>query len=38
MKTTDFACVETQLGGGSELDCEVVDLESPYANVILPGL
>ncbi|KZV86218.1 Allantoicase [Exidia glandulosa HHB12029] len=25
--TIDFACVETQIGGGARLDCEIVDME-----------
>jgi len=33
---TDFACVETQLGGGNKLDCEVVDLEPPHVLVGVP--
>lgn len=29
----DFACVETQVGGGSKLDCDLVELEAPYVEV-----
>jgi len=34
---TDFACVETQLGGGNELDCELVNLESSCVEVVIPS-
>ncbi|PPQ99434.1 hypothetical protein CVT24_005241 [Panaeolus cyanescens] len=29
-KPLDLACVETQIGDGSKLDCEILDLESIY--------
>ncbi|KAL6310380.1 allantoicase [Sparassis latifolia] len=36
----DFTCVETQVGDGAALDCEIVDLDgsSGYHRVQLPGL
>ncbi|OCH95129.1 allantoicase [Obba rivulosa] len=37
-KTMDFTCVETQIGNGDKLDCEVVELDgtSGYYTVKLP--
>ena len=26
-QTMDFTCVETQIGNGDKLDCEIVDLD-----------
>lgn len=34
----DFACVETQIGDGSSLDCEILDLDGTkgYYRVVVP--
>ncbi|KAH9892562.1 allantoicase [Cubamyces lactineus] len=38
-KTMDFTCVETQIGNGDKLDCEVVDLDGAegYCRVKVPA-
>ncbi|KAI0328606.1 allantoicase [Cubamyces sp. BRFM 1775] len=38
-KTMDFTCVETQIGNGDKLDCEVVDLDGAkgYLRVKVPA-
>ncbi|KAI0645675.1 allantoicase [Trametes meyenii] len=38
-KTMDFTCVETQIGNGDRLDCEVVDLDGSagYCTVKVPS-
>ncbi|KAI8993038.1 allantoicase [Trametes punicea] len=38
-KTMDFTCVETQIGNGDKLDCEVVDLDATegYYRVKVPS-
>lgn len=37
-QTMDFTCIETQIGNGDKLDCEVVDLDGSagYVRVQLP--
>ncbi len=38
LQTMDFTCIETQIGNGDKLDCEVVDLDGSagYVRVQLP--
>ncbi|KIM45234.1 hypothetical protein M413DRAFT_441917 [Hebeloma cylindrosporum] len=37
-KTLDLACVETQIGDGSALDCEILDLDSGSTYILELGL
>lgn len=38
-QTMDFTCVETQIGNGDKLDCDVVDLDGAkgYCRVKVPA-